>query len=583
METLKNKNYKFNLITEKWITVLTEEGVREYSIKEVFENAENIERLFNEDSFIDYSIYNILLAILYTAYSRDENYRDMEQEDFEYDKSVVLKYLLEDHDKHGKKIYDLFNLYDEERPFLQIKKDVAEKQNRYLCYRDEIKNIENLSLFKRRGSCYQRKMNITNKWIIKHLLSYRVFNTRKNTGAGDSLMIDENVLIKSGILPFYYFNNNLVDFFRLNYMNSWSDNNHYIDIRPEWEIDYSTEWEQAEKLNIIYETYKEKEEGNKKIIRFRNLFCKEDDSIDVARFLTYSNVILYIENDNENIKNSKFIIGSNIQLNRDDVVDKTISGKKAVYEIKSKIKNSLNFIQSSKIGLNFIHSNEIGLLNSSRNAYIKLQLSDPSLFQNQNIVPDDIKYINIYKLPEYDKNKACVHATCSLMKCFPVKLINNILYCSREEYLKEDKKLFYNLKKEIEDIQGKLSNFKKCVEKNVTDEMIMKNKTKQDKACVLENRCKNLLTLLNNEIDNRIGEYYENFVNDNFKDISICEQEKGKLFNYIKKILDMKRTEFQKTYTSNCFWNEILENEKTNRKQVKEVKQIKTRKGKKNT
>ena len=72
-------------------------------------------------------------------------------------------------------------------------------------------------------------------------------------------------------------------------------------------------------------------------------------------------------------------------------------------------------------------------------------------------------------------------------------------------------------------------------------------------------------------------------INDNFKDISICEQEKGKLFNYIKKILEIKRTEFQKTYTSDCFWNEILENEKANRKQVKEVKQIKTRKGKKNT
>lgn len=560
METLKNKNYKFNLITEKWITVLTTEGVREYSIKEVFENAENIERLFNEDSFIDYSIYNILLAILYTAYSRDENYRDMEQEDFEYDKSVVLKYLLEEHDKYGKRIYDLFNLYDEERPFLQIKKDVAEKQNRYLCFRKEIKNIENLSLFKRRGSCYQREMNITNKWIIKHLLSYRVFNTRKPSGAGDSPQIDENVLIKSGILPFYYFNNNLVDFFRLNYRNSWSNNNNYIDIRPEWEIDYSTEWENAEKLNIIYETYKEKEKGNEKIIRFRNLFCKEEDSIDVARFLTYSNVILYIENDNENIKESKFIFGSNIQLNQDDVVDKTISEKKAVYEIKSKIKNSLNFIQSSKVGL----------LNSSRNAYIKLKLdSNSPLFENQNIAPEDIKYINIYKLPEYDRQKACVPDTCSLMKCFPVKLINNILYCSSEEYFKEDKKLFYNLKNEIEDIQGKLSNFKKCVEKNVTDEMIMKNKTKQDKACVLENRCKNLLTLLNNDIDNRIGEYYENFVNDNFKDIDICEQEKGKLFNYIKKILDMKRTEFQKTYTSDCFWNEILENEKLIENKIK--------------
>lgn len=571
MDTLKNEKYKFNLITEKWITVLTTDGIREYSLKEVFENAENIERLFNEDSFIDYSIYNILLAILYTAYSRDENYRDMEQEDFEYDKSVVLKYLLEDHDKHGKKIYDLFNLYDEERPFLQIKKDVAEKQNRYLCFRKEIKSIENLSLFNRRGSCYQRKMNITNKWIIKHLLSYRIFNTRKPSGAGDSPQIDENVLIKSGILPFYYFNNNLVDFFRLNYMNSWSNNNYYIDIRPEWEIDYSTEWEQAEKLNIIYETYKEKEKGNKKIIRFRNLFCKEDDSIDVARFLTYSNVILYIENDNKDIKESKFIFGSNIQLNQDDVVDKTISEKKAVYEIKSKIKNSLNFIQSSKVGL----------LNSSRNAYIKLQLKDPSLFQNQNIVPEDIKYINIYKLPEYDGQNACVPSTCSLMKCFPVKLINNILYCSSEEYRKE--KLFYNLENEIEDIQKKLYNFKLCVEKNVTDEMIMKNKTKQNKDCVLENRCKNMLTLLNNDIDNRIGEHYENFVNDNFKDINICEQEKEKLFNYIKKILDMKRTEFQKTYTSDCFWNEILENERIKRKQDKEVKQIKTRKGKKNT
>lgn len=517
MATLENKNYKFNLITEKWIKVLTKKGNDFYSLLEVFENAENTLSLENENKYIDYSIYRILLAIFLTAYNRNEetklkNYskkepgRD-EDADFEYRLDIIKDYLLNQKDEQGVKIYDLFDIYDKDRPFLQmtperhenssvkkvwdeiVEENSASKngqnfkpfngQYSVLCKNsknEEISgdDIQKLAITYRDISELSRIQSTSDDWIARNLINYYYFHPAKNIPNCPRIEA-QDVNIESVL----FFGKNLIDFFRLQYQMSLNSKNK---LYPVWEINTETEFNQNNTEYLI------DQKKNRKIKYYNTLL--NNDVIDLPRLLTYSNIILYIDREN-----NKFYRVPNLQNN--------IMVNEKEYRIG--YLNKLQYIKSQEK---------------------KERISDIKSFLN--IDEKDYRYISTLKFPKYDDK--CVFVE----EVFNEKIIlgNNIVNIDsiKEEYenLEEDITLDHRKEREIQKWFGVL-------------EKILENKTRL--LGKLYNNCKKEIDIiLNYKSNDAINKSKKKVLEDKYKKLRF------NCINNIDKVIEEKIYSFCLSY-----------------------------------
>lgn len=122
---------EFNLIDEPWICV-RDNGceVKEISIRQVFEHAQDYTELAGETKTQDMAVLRFLLAVIYTVFSRyDKNGDEVDPED---DINYLTdnwnevfrsgKFPMKPFEKYFEKWYDRFWLFDEEYPFYQSNK-----------------------------------------------------------------------------------------------------------------------------------------------------------------------------------------------------------------------------------------------------------------------------------------------------------------------------------------------------------------------------------------------------------------------------------------------------------------------------
>ncbi len=120
---------EFNLIDEPWIKVLKiNYGTEEVSLHEVFENAHLFRDLDGEIVTQDAAVMRFLIAILYSVFTRrdiDGNMDEIEDEDeaIERWQSVweLGRFPIRIIDEYLQTYHDHFWLFDEKRPFYQVK------------------------------------------------------------------------------------------------------------------------------------------------------------------------------------------------------------------------------------------------------------------------------------------------------------------------------------------------------------------------------------------------------------------------------------------------------------------------------
>lgn len=122
---------EFNLIDEPWICV-RDNGceVKEISIRQVFEHAQDYTELAGETKTQDMAVLRFLLAVIYTVFSRyDKNGDEVDPEDdinYLTDNWIEVyrsgKFPMKPFEKYFEKWYDRFWLFDEEYPFYQSNK-----------------------------------------------------------------------------------------------------------------------------------------------------------------------------------------------------------------------------------------------------------------------------------------------------------------------------------------------------------------------------------------------------------------------------------------------------------------------------
>ena len=576
MDTLKNEDYKFNLITEKWIKVLTKKGNDFYSLLEVFENAEDILSLENENKYIDYSIYRILLAIFLTAYNRNEetklkNYSKKifgsdEDADFEYRLDVIKDYLLNQEDEQGVKIYDLFDIYDKDRPFLQmtperhknssvkkvwdeiVEENSASKngqkfkpfkgQYSVLCKNsknEEVSgdDIQKLAITYRDKSELSRIQSTTDDWIARNLINYYYFHPAKNIPNCPRIET-QDVNIESVL----FFGKNLIDFFRLQYQMSLNSKNK---LYPVWENNTETEFNPNNTEYLI-------NKKNQKIKYYNSL--SNGDVIDLPRLLTYSNIILYIDREN-----NKFYRVSNLQNN--------IMVNEKEYRI--------------------------GYLNKLQ--YIKAQEKEERIKDIKsflNIDERDYRYISTLKFPKYDKRGVNVEEVFNEEIILGNSIVN--VDSIKEEYknLEEDVTLGHRKEREIQkwfrvlkEILKIKEGLKDKLSDNCKDEIRILLNYKENEP-YNKSRKKNLEEKYEkrrreyiNNIDNVIKDKIYSFCLSYIYEYDLIEIEKryGKdkkdLEEYIKYLCYMTEQEFNRRYLKNRSYGiaGLLKDKKQEKKQ----------------
>lgn len=144
---------EFNLIDEPWICV-RDNGckVKEISIRQVFEHAQDYTELAGETKTQDMAVLRFLLAMIYTVFSRyDKNGDEVDPED---DINYLTdnwnevfrsgKFPMKPFEKYFEKWYDRFWLFDEEYPFYQslsVLKQIKENNWEKEKFRDNTKLI----------------------------------------------------------------------------------------------------------------------------------------------------------------------------------------------------------------------------------------------------------------------------------------------------------------------------------------------------------------------------------------------------------------------------------------------------------
>lgn len=189
----EEQTFSFNLVTEPWIKVLKDDGTNEMlSLKSVFEQADSIIELSNENVYVDSSITLLLFAIVYTAYSRHKELKQriLSSGKFEYDAKTIVDYL------ESKK--DLFDLYDKEHPFLQVTPEMElttfakkqdsikvftndEKQKSSLRKTDKDKDrtfdkLDSFSSSNNKKSQWALKVILTDDVVTRNMITYRLWH-----------------------------------------------------------------------------------------------------------------------------------------------------------------------------------------------------------------------------------------------------------------------------------------------------------------------------------------------------------------------------------------------------------------------
>ena len=295
-------NDYFNLIEKPWIKVQTRKGDTIVSLKFLFMNADVLIKLCNDNIFIDVAIYNLIKSIVYTAYNHDSNHK--KDTVLIYDSSIVLKYLEEN--KH------LFNLFDPERPFLQIPEnkikqlslqnlDDFKKLGDKFGFRDSTKSVKGLNLIDSSDnknniwsgdSFYWTKENYKKEgkyddeysgWIARNFIGYRIYHPVIN---GSPTIRNSDF---SNITPIFFHYKTLKDFIELNCIKPRAFSK--ITLHPDWEIDYTKEFYEKN----IDNGFIEKDEKDAKVYYFN--LCPDSKKLDIARFLTYSNTFFLLNRE----------------------------------------------------------------------------------------------------------------------------------------------------------------------------------------------------------------------------------------------------------------------------------------------
>ena len=105
----------FNIINDPWIPVIMENGERKlYSVRDTLKNAKNIKRISSPGSLPseEYAIYRFLFALLTDAFQLQS---DLDIEEI-YQNGI---FDLETFDQYITACGNVFNVFDEERPFMQ--------------------------------------------------------------------------------------------------------------------------------------------------------------------------------------------------------------------------------------------------------------------------------------------------------------------------------------------------------------------------------------------------------------------------------------------------------------------------------
>lgn len=326
-EEQEEHTFSFNLVTEPWIKVLKDDGTNEMlSLKDVFEQADSIIELSNENIYVDASITLILFAIIYTAYSSQEELKQSGK--FEYNAEVIVDYL--------KKNEDLFDLYDKKRPFLQVtpemeltyfvynyKKECTDESKRLVPVKYHVtdnKTEIKISLLDAFNSSNNKSClwdvtgdtNITDDWIARQLVTFKYWHVRANNKKPINPITQKCVKFVSGVLNSYcnllfVKGNNLAELFTLNVNSSLMTQT----MRPLWEIPFEASaemcWNDSEEKLLKKspkKTSKEstKNKSNKSDEKDPDIFVYVDpskDNMDIAQILTLSNIhVRVIRNKN---------------------------------------------------------------------------------------------------------------------------------------------------------------------------------------------------------------------------------------------------------------------------------------------
>lgn len=119
---------EFDLINEPWIKVMKpDKSVHEVSLRNVFADAHEYTGLAGETRAQDFALLRLLLAVMYTVFSRyDENGDDIDPTDDDYEPIDTWRNIwsagkipMKPIDKYFDKWHDRFWLFDEKYPFYQ--------------------------------------------------------------------------------------------------------------------------------------------------------------------------------------------------------------------------------------------------------------------------------------------------------------------------------------------------------------------------------------------------------------------------------------------------------------------------------
>lgn len=393
----EEQTFSFNLVTEPWIKVLKDDGTNEMlSLKSVFEQADSIIELSNENVYVDSSITLLLFAIVYTAYSRNDSLKQciLSSGKFEYDAKTIVDYL------ESKK--DLFDLYDKEHPFLQVTPEMELTTFAYVSCKDDEGNKAGKSLkilteqkFSLRDSDPNRtfdkldafssslnkksqwslELKITDEIIARNFITYRLWHTASNGTPRVSTGLLTPPTNKGSFALAFVKGSSLKDLFALNF----KANNLNEEQLPMWEINPVDEWKE------LYEHRVEMDE-----VVYYDILNAE---CGISRILTYSNVNLYLDKSN-----GIFRFGYRVPAKLFNV--KTVEGNKDKNVVSLELKNRLN-VSSAYAG---------------RNYSIAKNILDDENF-------DDAKQVSILRPPEY--NKTSMYGTFDAVFTTPVTLIGN--------------------------------------------------------------------------------------------------------------------------------------------------------------
>lgn len=203
---------KFNLLDEPWISVVidTKGKTKEVSLKELFRNAHTYLDLAGDTKTQDFAVMRILLAVIHTVFSRfnaqgeeygyfdlDERLRQVEKIDEEdvndYREDLYMTWLAlwksqkfpEIVCEYLEKWRDRFYLFDEEHPFMQVRKEdiAADKINRPKASKVAGKNMNRLisesdnkiALFSPKYSIDDNKEKLKEAEIARWLITFQAY------------------------------------------------------------------------------------------------------------------------------------------------------------------------------------------------------------------------------------------------------------------------------------------------------------------------------------------------------------------------------------------------------------------------